>query len=240
MEEKTNKELLLELLKEKYPERAIENEEELYRLIIDDYNNYEEEVRAYKEREQGLIDMFEKDPRSANFLTNWRKGADPIVELMRLFGPELREALDDPEKQEALAQAHQEFVDKVEQEREADEEYKMNLATSLENISQLQEEENLSDDEVEGAMLQLIAIVRDALKGIYTPETLQLVFKAINHDLDVETAAREAEIAGRNAKIAEQLRKPENDGTPPLAGANNSPTKRQRLASIFDLASLAQ
>ena len=50
--------------------------------------------------------------------------------------------------------------------------------------------------------------------------------KALNHDIDVETADREGEVRGKNAKIEEKLRKNrKNDGTANLSGKNNTGSK---------------
>ena len=77
--------------------------------------------------------------------------------------------------------------------------------------------------------------------GKFSTETLDMACKALNYDADVAAAGEEGEVAGRNAKITEKLRKSnKGDGTAPLGGKNgqgvSAPRKTQ---SMFDLANEA-
>ena len=78
--------------------------------------------------------------------------------------------------------------------------------------------------------------------GKFTTETLDMARKALNYDADMAIATEEGEIAGRNAKITEQLRKSsKGDGTNPLGGKNGvAGGQPQRSQSIFDLANDAK
>ena len=67
-----------------------------------------------------------------------------------------------------------------------------------------------------------------------------MAVKALNHDTDVAMASEEGEIAGRNAKIVEKLRKAERgDGTAPLDGKNSTSIGQRRQKSMFDWANEA-
>lgn len=221
---KTKKELALERLKGKYPEKTFEDEEELFGQINDDYDEYDGKVKEYQEHEQGLFDMMSADPRSAKFLSDWKKGEDPAIGLVRAFGMEIKDAIDDPEKLEAIAAANKEYVERVAKSKELEEEYQENLEKSLLNLDEYQKANGLTDAQVDEAMEFLGKIISDGIVGIFTPETIDMAMKAIHHDSDVANAAEEAEIRGRNAKIEEKLRKnTSGDGTAQLDGQNNVP-----------------
>ena len=55
----------------------------------------------------------------------------------------------------------------------------------------MQQEEGISDDEIDQAMEFLIGIMKDGLLGKFTRESIQMAIKAIKHDSDVETASHE-------------------------------------------------
>lgn len=220
-EVKSNRDRYKERLKTKYPDKEFADDEELFGQINDDYDGYDKELSGYKEREKALSDLFASNPRSAAFLTDWRKGEDPIVGMVRKFGDDFKAALEDPEKQEALAVANKEYAERIAKESEFEEQYQQNISVTLSTLEQMQQEDGLSDDEIDQAMEFLIGIMKDGLLGKFQRESIQMAIKAIKHDSDVEVANREGEVRGRNSKIEEKLRKGgKNDGTANLAGKN--------------------
>lgn len=236
-EVKTKKQLFSERLSGKYPDRDFSDEENMYGQINDDYDSYENELNGYRQRESDLTGMFSSDPRSAVFLTNWRKGEDPVVQLVRQFGSEIKDAIDDPERMDAIAAANKEYVERVSKEKELEETYKQNLETSLSDLSRMQEEKGLSDEQVESAMQLISSIANDYIMGKISPETIDIALKAMNYDTDVAEASQEGEIKGRNTKIEERIKREKSgDGMPAdLSGRNNNTQKRTpKIPSVFD------
>ena len=136
-------------------------------------------------------------------------------------GDDFKAALEDPEKQEALATANKEFAERIAQEKEYEGEYQKNLDETLTTLETMQQEEGLPDEDIDSAMDFLVGIVRDGIMGKFTRESIEMAIKAIRHDSDVEAAGHEGEVKGRNSKIEEKLRKAgKNDGTADLAGKN--------------------
>lgn len=221
-EVKTKRELMAERLKGRYPDMDFSDDEAIFGRISDDYDEYDKSIEGYKGREQAMSDMFSKDPRSASFLQNWRNGGDPTVELVRNFGTEIKDAIDDPERQEEMAAANKEFVERVAENEKLQAEYEKNLAETLSTIAAIQEEQNLKDEEVDNIMEFLIGIYQDGILGKFTRETIEMAMKALKHDEDVAAAAHEAEVRGKNATVEEKLRKPANqgDGVTALGGKN--------------------
>lgn len=234
---KTKRDRVMERMKGKYPDREFADDESVFGQISDDYDEYDKELSGYREREKQFSDMFSSDPRSVSFLTRWKDGEDPAVGLVRLFGDDIREAIDDPDKQEEMAAANKEYLERVTKEKELEELYQKNVSESLETISALQSEMGLSDDEVDAAMALLITIVKDGVVGKFTNESIKMAMKAINHDADVAAADHEAEVRGKNARVTEELRKPkQGDGMPQMGGKNGGVPQRRKPRSIFDIA----
>lgn len=218
---KTKKELAMERLAAKYPDMNFDDEEIMYGRINDDYDDYDKQLAGYKDRESKFAEMFTRDPRTARLMLDWRDGKDPVVNLIRMFGTDITSAIDDESKQEEIAAANKEFVERVAKEKELQEEYEKNLGESLAYLATLQEA-GTSDADIDAAVDLLIKITRDAIIGIFSPESIDMAMKAIKHDTDVEQAAAEAEVRGKNTKVEEKLRKSsKSDGVPQLNGSNN-------------------
>lgn len=234
---KTKRELFSERMKSKYPDREFADDEELFGQINSDYDDYDNQLAGYKDREGKLTEMFSADPRSASFLMSWKEGGDPVTEFVRRFGTEIKERIDDPEWQEQLAAANKEYVERVAKEKEYEEMYNKNLDESKAMLAEMQKENGLSDEQVDEAFNLLLGIIRDGVLGKFSRETMDMAMKAINHDADVETAAYEGEVRGRNTKIDEKLRKQkQGDGLAQLDGKNNGVQQQRKRQSIFDLA----
>lgn len=236
-EVKSNRDKYMERLKAKYPDKEFADDEALFSQTNEDYDGYDKQLEDYRGREKALSDLFASNPRSAAFLTDWRNGEDPIVGLVRKFGDDFKEALEDPEKQEALAAANKEYAERIAKEGEFEEQYQQNITETLATLEQMQQEDGLSDDDIDNAMEFLIGIMKDGLLGKFSKESIQMALKAINHDGDVEQADREGEVRGRNSKIEEKLRKGNrNDGTANLAGkhggGNNNSRQMPDLGAI--------
>ena len=230
---KTNRDRYNERLKAKYPDKEYADDEAIFGQINEDYDNYDKELSGYKEREKALSDLFASHPRSAAFLMDWRKGEDPIVSMVRKFGDDFKEALEDPAKQEALAAANKEFADRIAKEEQYEAEYQNNIKETLSSLETMQREKGLSDDDIDGAMELLVGIVRDGIMGKFTPESVKMAIKAIKHDIDVEEADREGEVRGRNTRIEEKLRKEgRSDGTANLAGKNGGGSRKREMPDL--------
>lgn len=226
---KSRRQLLAERLQTRYPDKDFSDEESFFGQISDDYDEYDKNLAGYQEREKAFSDMFTSDPRSARFLIDWQKGQDPVVSLVRQFGTDIKEAIDDPERIEEIAAANKEFVERVAKEKELEEAYQKNLSESLSTLDTLQQESGMSDEQIDAAMALLVSIVKDGIVGKFTPESIHMALKAINHDADVTAANQEGVVQGKNTKVEEKLRKPKSgDGTAALGGANGRSGGGQR------------
>lgn len=233
---KSKRDLVSERMKGRHPDKDFADEESFFGQINDDYDEYDRELAGYKEREGKFSEMFTSDPRTARLMVEWRDGRDPIASLLSMYGDELKEALEDPEKREELAEANREYAERVTKEKEYEEEYSRNIAESLSAIEKAQGERGLSDDQVDAAMGWLIGIIRDGVMGKFAPETIDMAVKAQNFDAAMEQAGQEGEVRGRNSRIEEKLRKSQKgDGTASLDGKNGAPGGRRRK-TVFDLA----
>lgn len=242
--QKSKRDLLGERLKKKHPDREYADDEALFGQIDDDYTDYDNQLNQYKERESRLTELFSKDPRSAQFITDMAKGNDPWLSVIERLGIDgVTDLMNDPAKQAEYAEANKKFVERLAKEKTLEEEYEKNFAESMTLLEQMQQERGLGDDTIDAAMDLIMRIANEAIVGKFTSETIGMALNAVNHDADVTNARTEGTVAGRNAKIDEKLRKPKSgDGTPDLSGSNNAPTRKNINGgeSIFDMARSAQ
>jgi len=237
----SKRDAFLERMRSRYPDRDFTDEEALYGQIADDYDDYDKQISDNKEQNAALTELFARDPRGAAFLMDWRDGGDPVISLVRQFGTDIKDAIDDPARMDEIAAANKDYLERVAKNKELEEAYQSNLATSLSTIDELQKENGLSDEQVDEALGFLMGIVQDGIIGKFTPESIDLAMKAINHDTDVAVAGEEGEIRGRNTKIEERLRKKNSgDSTAQLGSKNNTLGDRGAARSIFDFAKMAR
>lgn len=233
------REALLARVREHYPERDFEQDDDdsLYGGLDEYARERDEELGRYKESEKALSEMFTRDPRSANLLLDLRDGKSLAVELVRRFGPELKEELDNPELLDQIAEAERDYIERVQQGKQFEEEYKTNLPESLKLLTRWKEEHGYSDSDEQEVMNFLQEVTRNVILGIFTSEMLDVAYNALHYQGDIKDAESLGEARGRNARIVEQTRKAsETDNIPVLGGASNSIKPRGNRNPLFVLA----
>lgn len=94
----------------------------------------------------------------------------------------------------------------------------------------------LDEEELNRGLEQLRIIGEGWQTSMLTLDMVDLLIKGIRYDNDVENAAAEGEIRGRNAVIEEEfMKEPESDGLPHLR-SGGSVGKSGKINTIFDLA----
>lgn len=212
-------------LRKRYPDENYDDDEVLWGRVDDEYNDYEKRLGDYQRKEDELVGLFSKDPRSASFISSMARGEDPLVMLVREVGVDgLSDLVEDPARQEELAAANKEYLERVARDTSLKEEYQANMRESLANIEALQQERGLQDEQIDAAADMLLKIANEVIMGKFSREHLDMALKALNYDGAVAEAEQNGEVRGRNAKIEEQWRKPKGgDGLPAIGGQNGGP-----------------
>lgn len=236
---KSRRDQHLERLRTKYPDKKFEDDEEIFGQISDDYDAFEQENGAMKEREKSMSNMFRENPQAAFILNDMREGTHPVISLVKRLGMQVKDVLDDPAMQDKIEEAHKEYLDRIAKSRKLDEEYEQNMETTLnKTLPEYMQQNGLSEEDIDAICAAWIQIIRDGIMGILKPETITLISNALNHDTDVANAQEEGEVAGRNSKIVEKMRNSKKgDGIQNLNGRNGTPSQRaNKPQSVFDLA----
>ena len=232
-ETKGKRELYIERLKAKYPDREYADDEALFGQAGEDYDAYENELNGFREREGKLTEMFDKDPRSAQFIADMARGEDPWIAVIKRIGSDgIVELINDPAKQAAYEEANKEYAERMLKEKELEAAYEANMAESQKVREEL--DAIYGVENVDAALAVIDQMCKDAIMGKVTKEAIETALKIVNRDADIANARSEGEVAGRNAKIEEQIRKPQaGDGMPQIGGAN-APAPAPKKRGFFD------
>ena len=240
-EVKSKRDLLRERMLARNPELNVEDPEAMSGGISDYLDELDGQLNGYKEHEAKLTNMMSADPRSAHLLSSWASGENPAIALMRMFGPEFKEALDDPELQDRLDEEQKEYLERVARSKDLEDQFEQNIKQSLAERDAFQQENGLSDEEMDQIWDVLQQEFENMLVGKFSRDSMDRTLKAIRHDEDVAEAADAAEVKGRNTKINETLRKREKgDGVSSLSGANGKASQAKRTMNVFDFADAAK
>lgn len=223
----------------RHPDMTFEDDDAYRRQMRADADEDDKRLQAYDEEAKQTSELFENDPRSAEFWVAWRKNPDrsPIAYFVKTYGVDkLREALDDPAFADMIEESDNAFRESFAEGKEYGETVQKNLDNSLDTIDKYAQENGLSEEETDKLVSEVFERFKHIQLGIVTADDLDWVRKIASYDKDMEEAREEGEIAGRNTKIREQLRKPkETDGVAALnGGASNRPAANIGLSGALD------
>ena len=237
---KSKRDTTMERMKAKYPDRSYEDDEVLFGQINDDYDEYDKKLAESQGREKAFSDMFHSNPKSARLMMEWKDGKDPVASLIRIYGKEeILAAIEDPARLEAIEEANKEFAERVAKNDEYDAQFEKNFPESCKAVDDWAAANGISEEAIDKAGAMLAEISANFICGKFTPETFDMLIKAQNYDADLEQAQLEGEVAGRNSKIEEKLRKgKKGDGTVALDGrggsVNNKPKRDLGALDRYD------
>lgn len=222
---KTKRDLALERLKTRHPENEYADDEAIFGAINDDYDADQKSLGEYKEKEKSLSNMMENNPNAASFLQGMMKGENPWSGFVRNFGEEGIDYFTDPDNAEEIGKAQEEYLKRVSEGKKLSEEYSKNMEASQAVFEQMDKE--FGDEVTDKLIGKMMSVANDVIRGKFTREALDMFRLAETHDQDVEDAAHEAEVRGKNSKHLEKLKlRKKDDGTASLdsatAEANNT------------------
>lgn len=187
----------------------------------------QEKLKNYEESNTKLADIFYKNPKFAAMMSDVMKGEDASIAFVKYFGRDALDATEDEEKMKMITEANQEYLNRVaesEQLRKAQEE---NLQKSESEMNDFQTEKKL-DDETFGKFIdEVYHVVERGLEGLIQKDFLEIFWKGLNYEKDVESAAITGEIEGRNQKIKLEDRTNKAGNVPNLSSSNLSHTGKK-------------
>ena len=171
---KSKKDELYDYLKNKNPDFNADDEEGVYSTIkgvIDDSDSYK---TKREQTDKNISDRFNQDPRFAQFfLGSIQPDANPLNELLKVYGEDLRTYLDDPDNAEELGKAQKDYLDKIAKGKELEDQYTTNLEASLTRLDEYQASKGLTDEQVD----EVIIATNSSLEGETTAMYISKLIK---------------------------------------------------------------
>lgn len=232
---RSNRDLLAERMKERYPDQEYEDDDGLFGAAMGDLSSYEERLSKQDEVDNQLTEMFSKDANMASHFMDLMAGKNPLLSMIEKYGPQLRDALEDPAIAEELAEANTSYVDRLGKEKELEEAYEANIAKSIEEANALEEAGTYTSEQIDEAFQAILDDANRAIMGEVSAEMLEMRLKGANYDQDVEGAASEAEVRGKNEAI--ELKKKDLKNEIPMIDGNRAevaPKKRNPTIDSLD------
>lgn len=228
----SNKERYHGRYKDMYPDLDMTDEEVFYESA----NSNLDELENYRKHNADLIGAFNNNKAFASMLMAAKNGEDPYEWMAANLGADISELLSDPEYSKKISEAAKKFNESQAKGEASQKEYEANVQNTLAELQKIQQETGWDNEKCYNLASRVYDIIDQGLKGIITAETFHMVMDGMNYKDDMANARSEGEVAGRNAKIAEQLKKEKKpEGMPPsLATAKGQPTQQRKKTSFWD------
>lgn len=224
---KSKRENFLSRMKERMPDVEFDSEDPEVRYGA--FEKYDDDIQSqlgkYKESDSKLKELFKKDPRFASFVSEVVEGNLPSTSFVKYFGKDVLDMSGDEEAMAKLNESNQEYLNRVAESGRLQEEQEKNMESSAQEMSDFKAEKSMSDEEFEKFIGECYGVIEDALMGKVGKSFLEIMYKGMNYEKDIQDAAAAGVVEGRNQKIDEQLKKTIGDGIPSLNAGGKGGTK---------------
>lgn len=199
-------------MSQKYPDKVFDGEnatDDLDELVASELEANASELEASRANGKKMVDLFNKSPREARFLLRLatEQDANPISILVEMYGPDLLDAMQSEEGMALISEASAKYLEAKATEEAGEAERMANYEKSVQDIAAFAQEKGLTDEQAVELFEKINQIGFDVIEGKFTREAMQMVYDAMNFSTAVESARKEGERDGRNAKIEEKLAK---------------------------------
>ena len=230
---RNSRELLMARLSKSFPDRSFDDEN----LFFDSLLEYEEDMRKryyYLCQDQmKLADIFMANPRMAEFIGDVLGGDDALAACVRHFGKDILECVGDERKLEDLERENEEFTRRVRAGEQLRREMEENWQHSARAIARFKAHKGMSDEEFEDFLDRVHHVCEHVFMHDFTTEILELLFKGINYDLDMDNTERIAEIRGRNERILSERKQRDGNILPHLGGNGGGDDADENRSAAF-------
>lgn len=226
----------------KYPEKDYSGENAEDALVADilaeleDFDSRAGEFEEGRNQSQKMVDLFNRDPRSSRYLLALASGeGNPIDYLLDIYGPDLLEALQSEEGRAKIVESNNKWLEKKASEETTMQGRMDNYEKSINDLAAFAAEKGISDEQAVAIFEKVNQIGFDAIEGIYSRESYEMAYNAMNYSNDVEKARKEGERDGRNERIEEKLKKVSKPAEmPPTVGGQGAGVAEAKPKKAID------
>lgn len=221
-------------MSEKYPDKVFDGEnatDDLDELIASEYETMASELETSRANGKKVVDLFNRDPKQAQLLMMMAESEDanPISLIVEMYGPDIIEAMESEEGKAMISEATAKYLERKATEEAGEQERMENYEKSVKDIAAFADEKGLTDEQATALFEKISQIGFDVIEGKYTREAMQMAYDAMNFSTAVESARKEGERDGRNARIEEKLAKVNKPADmPPAVGGQGATVPEPR------------
>lgn len=169
----------------------------------------------------------------AEFIGDVLGGDDALAACVRHFGKDILECVGDERKLEDLERENEEFTRRVRAGEQLRREMEENWQHSARAIARFKAHKGMSDEEFEDFLDRVHHVCEHVFMHDFTTEILELLFKGINYDLDMDNTERIAEIRGRNERILSERKQRDGNILPHLGGNGGGDDADENRSAAF-------
>lgn len=240
----TPRDRIKEMMRSRYPDRTFDGDneyDELDDLVASELERNGRELDELRAANQQIVELFNRDPLSGEYLMRRATSQDtnPIGIMLDMFGPDIVDAMQSDEGRAKIAEATTKYMERKAQEQAGEQERADNYEKSIKDLVAFADERGLSKEQAAEIFDRINQIGWDITEGIFSRETIQMVYDGMNYSSAVERARAEGERDGRNARIDEKLAKVKKpvEMPPSVTGRGGSVPEAKATApkdSFFD------
>ena len=216
-----------ERLKKAYPDKEFASDDDVNAALMEHLDGLEGYKGTTESLHQKLADVLDAEPVIAAIINDVSRGSTFIEALSRNVDiDELKPVEGDPDYETWAKNLEQRKSSKSEREAKT-KAMQENIDMSISEIQAFAEENGMSNTDASKFLETVDQLVSEIVDGKLTRATLAKLKKALDYDMDVQTAMQAGEVKGRNQKI-EAMRATNverGDGLPAIASSGNMEDK---------------
>lgn len=231
-----NRDAYAAMWKEDNPDIDFEDKEARYGRMAEERSAY----RGLRSSGKKLSESLNKHPWVAAMIqdvfNDERGELDPITWLYR-NGIDVQKAMEDEAYRKGAVEGLKAWIAKQEAGKANDEQMDENAYQSQQNLSDLAEELNLSNDQCNKMWNHLFNdVIAPGMNFEVSKDTWKMVLHAMNYDADIENARNEAAIQARNEKFSSKVKNFNDQQIPPSfsQGRSQKATPSRKKEGFFD------
>jgi hypothetical protein len=140
---------------------------------------------------------------------------------------------------EEFEAGYQENLKQLAESKKLQAEAEKNIGGSIRNIKKYSSENGLSEEHQTGLYAGIMGFAENLLMGKIPDELIDLVYKGLNYDKDVQEAADTGFVEGKNEKVSATMKTKTDPSIPPSLGTEangggDKPLPAKKRGSFFD------
>ena len=218
----TKRQAYLDYMASMSPDFNSEDEEALFEDMLN-YRQKNEDSRAQ------FAKILTENPQLAQVMSDMASGKRGMAaSFARYFGKDLLSAEEGSDEWNEIQEAEKERQAELDEIRARQDEFNKNIEASVPVLDEFAKKKGIDTDEFLDSVYE--KMLAPIFAGTYTPELLEMLYKAMNYDTDVEDSFQSGVVAGKNERIAKMRKENAGDGLPRLgasSGVDNKPQKKK-------------